>query len=38
MNSKEKNYSWMGSPNAGFILSMAAAVGAVMIVVAGFGK
>jgi len=33
---KEKNYSWMGSPNAGLFLTFAAAAAALIIIVAGF--
>ncbi len=32
----EKNYSWKGSPNAGRVLAILAAVGAVVILLAGF--
>ncbi|MFQ3612500.1 MAG: hypothetical protein SNJ68_02145 [Cyanobacteriota bacterium] len=32
----EKNYSWKGSPNAGRVLALLAAVGAVLILLAGF--
>ncbi|MEN9232275.1 MAG: hypothetical protein Q6L68_15365 [Thermostichus sp. DG02_5_bins_236] len=32
----EKNYSWKGSPNAGRVLAILAAVGAVIILLAGF--
>jgi hypothetical protein len=34
---KDKNYSWMGSPNAGLFLTMVAAISGLMIIVAGFG-
>ena len=34
---KEKNYSWKGSPNAGLVLTLAAAAAGIIIVVAGFG-
>ncbi|MEN9203942.1 MAG: hypothetical protein Q6K80_07460 [Thermostichus sp. DG_1_6_bins_120] len=32
----EKNYSWKGSPNAGRVLAILAAIGAVVILLAGF--
>ncbi len=33
---KQKNYSWKGSPNAGLVLTLAAAAAGLVIVVAGF--
>ncbi len=33
---KQKNYSWKGSPNAGPVLTLAAAAAGIIIVVAGF--
>jgi len=33
---KEKNYSWMGSPNAGLFLTLAAGIGGLFIIIAGF--
>jgi len=32
----DKNYSWKGSPNAGVVLSVLAAVGAIAVILAGF--
>lgn len=32
----DKNYSFKGSPNAGLVLSILAAVGAVLVLLAGF--
>lgn len=32
----EKKYSWKGSPNAGRVLAILAAIGAVVILLAGF--
>jgi len=32
----DKNYSWKGSPNAGKVLMIVAAVGAVAVFLAGF--
>jgi hypothetical protein len=32
----EKNYSWKGSPNAGKVLAILAAVAALALVLAGF--
>ncbi len=32
----DKNYSFKGSPNAGLVLSIVAAVGAILVLLAGF--
>lgn len=32
----EKNYSWKGSPNAGFVLTILAIVGAIAVFAVGF--
>lgn len=32
----DKNYSYKGSPNAGLVLSILAAIGALAVVVVGF--
>lgn len=32
----EKNYSWKGSPNAGVVLSILAALGAIAVLFVGF--
>lgn len=32
----DKNYSWKGSPNAGFVLTVLAGLGAVALILAGF--
>jgi len=33
---EDKNYSWKGSPNAGFVLAILALIGGVALVLAGF--
>jgi hypothetical protein len=33
---EDKNYSWKGSPNAGFVLAILALVCGVALVLAGF--
>lgn len=33
---KDKDYSWKGSPNAGLVLAIAAGVGAIVLIFAGF--
>lgn len=33
---KDKNYSWQGSPNAGFVLSILALAAGVALLAAGF--
>jgi len=35
---EEKNYSWKGSPNAGLVLTVLAGVGALLILLSGFGS
>jgi len=35
---KDKNYSWKGSPNAGFVLTMLALLAGAVLVLAGFGS
>lgn len=32
----DKNYSWMGSPNAGLVLTILAGVGAVVLLLSAF--
>ena len=32
----EKNYSWKGSPNAGKVLAVLAAIGALLVIFSGF--
>jgi hypothetical protein len=33
---KDKDYSWKGSPNAGFVLTILAVIGALAVILVGF--